>query len=189
MVKEIVGVFVLDFGVDGIDDFVVVEVDYLNDWVYVVFFFIDELCMVEKSCLCQVMVREIVGVFFLEVNIFDIGEVEGFNDQNNNISEFILIEDNIMMKLMEGYICMFSKYIIDVSGVRNFDNVDYRFFIIEFDSFMVYFDDVFRYYLDNFNRKFIMKLDFDFNLFFCGLGGLNLFFFCVILMELFYRYG
>lgn len=52
MVKEIVGVFVLDFGVDGIDDFVVVEVDYLNDWVYVVFFFIDELCMVEKSCLC-----------------------------------------------------------------------------------------------------------------------------------------
>lgn len=187
MVKEIAGVLAPDSSVDGIDDPVVVEADYLNDWAYAAFFSTDELRMAEKSRSCQAMAREIAGVLSPEANIPDIGEVEGFNDQNNNISEFIPTEDNTTMKLMEGYTCMLSKHITDVSGARNSDNVDYRSFITESDSLMVHFDDVFRYHLDNSNRKPTMKSDFDFNPLLRGLGGSNSSPPCATLTELLYR--
>lgn len=192
MVKDLVGFIDFDFFVDEINNFEVVGGDYFNDWVKNEILLVEEMNVVENSSVYWDLRKEIVDFIFLEVNVLDVGGFGGDNDQSNIFIMFFLIEDNMILKLMEGYICMFSKYIVDVSGVSNFDNVDYRLFIIELDDFVVYFDDCLKYYLDNLNKNFFLNLVLDFKLLFCILGErLSLFLFRVVyfsIMDLLYRY-
>lgn len=110
------------------------------------------------------MVEEIFNFFGLEFMICDVVGFEVVNYEISNRVEFKLFEEKIVLKLMEVFISMFSKYIMDVF-MSNFEIVDYKIWIIELDKIDVYFDDNWRFYMEDWFYIFLELLRLNFNLF------------------------
>lgn len=122
IVKEI-----FDFiGLEVLIDFDGFDVNFDCYWVDVEFYYIEEeLCIVEKSSVYEVMIKEIVEfIFLLYFDVYDVLLVELLNEVYVFKFDFKLIMEFVVWKMIEVYICMLSKYMVDM--LINIDNEDFK---------------------------------------------------------------
>lgn len=90
------------------------------------------------------MVKEIVDFIFLSFILCEFGVIECLNDEICVRDDFRLFDEIMVWKIMGVYVCVFSKYIVDV--LINFGNIDFRI-LIELDMILMYLDEDWRLYL------------------------------------------
>lgn len=91
------------------------------------------------------MEKEIVEFIFLNFIVFDGGRIEFLGNEICIREDFRLIEELVVWKMMEVYVCLFSKYISDMFinfDIVNFDMyVMFKKWIIEIDIILIYIDE------------------------------------------------
>lgn len=118
---------IFDFiGLEVLIDFDGFDVNFDCYWVDVEFYYIEEeLCIVEKSSVYEVMIKEIVEfIFLLYFDVYDVLLVELLNEVYVFKFDFKLIMEFVVWKMIEVYICMLSKYMVDM--LINIDNEDFK---------------------------------------------------------------
>lgn len=117
------------------------------------FLTVDEISRsMEQTSTFQAMAKDVASLLSTEA--------EEVNGAECAVESFAPSEEMTALTIMEGFTCMMSKHIQDVS-VCGSDAVDYRMWIKESDSFDAYFDDAWRSYFEEWQQSFWIASSLD----------------------------